>query len=271
MTTKELEWGQRASRGASTYQLPLSIAQQATLVHGWTLADVNRAAGIAVSKHRFSGTFDFEDRLDCAWHGVVVELYTRTDPPTFHELLRAGIDELNKEVGSYRRTYGRPDGDGPTTPNFKRYWLPVMRQKHYSDDGFTERLCEHIALRDALSVLTPEQYEALVALAAFDNHAPSAANALGLTLHQFRARVDRGRAAIKVVWFEGETPPARPKKGKNATTCLHGHSRAEYGRQRPSDGAWTCKKCDNASLRRSAQRRRERERGERLVALDAAG
>lgn len=263
-TTRELGPGQRSSRGASTYRLPMSVAQQATLVHGWTLADINRAAGIAVSKHRFSSAHDFEDRLDCAWHGVVVELYTRADPPTFHELLRAGIDELNKELGEYRRHYGRPDEDGPTGPNFRKYWLPPQRQKHWCDDGFSDRLCEHLALRDALAVLTPDQYEALVALAAFDNHGPSAANALGLTLAQFRARVDRGRAAIKVVWFDDETPPIRPPKGKDAKTCLHGHSRAEHGRQRPSDGAWTCRECDRANCRKRARKRRDRERAEKF-------
>lgn len=263
-TSRELGIGQRASRGASTYQVPLSVAHQATLVHGWTLADVNRAAGIAVSKHRFSASIDFEDRIDCAWHGVVVELYTRADPPTFHELLRAGIDELNKELGNYRKQYGRPDEDGPTTPNFRRYWLPPIRQKHWCDDGFSERLCEHIALRDALAVLTPEHYEAIVTLAAFDNVGARAAEALGMDYKVFMSRIYRARKAMAKVWYDDETPPPRNPHGPD--TCMRGHSRAEHGKRRPSDGVWVCLECDRASCRRAARRRRDRERAEKFAA-----
>lgn len=240
-----------------------TIAETAELAWGYTMADINRAAGISVSKHRFSAGLDFDDRLACAWYGVVVELYSRDDPPTFHELLRAGLDALGEENGAYRRHHGRPNEDGEPTTKFLRYWLPVQRQKHYTDDGFSERLCENLALHDALAVLTPNQYEALSTLAAFDNVGARAAEALGMEYKQFMHLIYRGRAAVKEVWYGDETPPKRPF----GNTCKSGHSRAEHGRQRPSDGAWVCAECNRASGRKSARKRRERERGEKMASL----
>ena len=110
------------------------------------------------------------------------------------------------------------------------------------------------ALRDALAVLTAEQYEALATLAAFDNDVAAAAEALGMKYHGFYYRVLSGRNKIKAVWFGDETPVTSLLTGE---TCRVGHSRAEHGIYREDAGVWACRVCNrNAARRRSANRTR---------------
>lgn len=231
------------------------IAETAELVWGYTMADVDRAARVAVRKHDYSRSLDDEDRADCAWHAVVTELYSRDDPPTFHDLLQAAFTALSREVSEHRRHHGIT-AEG-MAPKFERYWLPVKFER---TDGFSDRICETIALRDALGVLTGDQYEALSTLAAFDNAAGAAAEALGLKYHGFMYRVYSGREKIKAVWFDEETPVVSKATGD---TCRVGHARGEHGRRLP-DGRWECVRCKRAASRRRAAR----SRGE--VAGDAA-
>lgn len=235
-----------------------AIAQTATLVHGFTMADVDRAAHIAAAKMAWINAIDREEREQTAWHGVVEYLYdcgcgfgvcNRPAGVTFHELLFAGMDAIRTELGNTLRHHGqRPDPAGgyEDAPNFLKYWLPVRKSKYWDDDGFSDHLCEKMALATALATLTPRQYEAIATLAAFDNDAGAAAAALGAKYHAFMYHVYTARRRIAQVWFEDEQPPTSKPTGE---TCRVGHSRAEHGVQKP-DGAWTCRACKRASDRR---------------------
>jgi DNA-directed RNA polymerase specialized sigma24 family protein len=241
-----------------------TVSEIATVAHGYTMAEINRIARLAVTKHRFSQSLNWDDRLASAWHGVVVELCSRRDPPTFTELLHCGIDQIRIDQDRRAQFLGRPDADGQSSPNFIRYWgerpsllRPMSTKRTTFDDGFSERLCENLSLKSVLSVLSGTQYEALVTLAAFDNDYRAAADSLGLTLTALRSRVDKGRAAVKQAWFDEETPPAR----RAGVTCKSGHLRAEWGRKKES-GSWECRKCTRISNRKRAREQRERERSE---------
>lgn len=232
-----------------------NIAETAELVWGYSMADIERIAWHAVGRHYYSGSMDNSDRFDCAWHEIVLKLYSSEEAPTSHELFRAAYAGLNREVSAHQRHHGRPMDDS-CSPSFNRYWLPV---KYDRSDGFSERIVEAMSLRDALSVLTGDQYEALSTLAAFDNAAKPAAEALGLTYSTFIHRVHAGREKVTRVWFGDETPPKRAV----GRTCKAGHLRSEYGKQR-TNGAWECLQC-----RRIADRRYKRKAREAARAADA--
>jgi len=227
-----------------------TVAETATLAWGYTMADIERLANRAVGRHGLSHRMDYSDRHDVAWHAIVEELYTTPELPAPYRLITAGLRALDREISDYRHHHGIiTDG---FAPKYERYWRPVT---HPQTDGFTDRLIEVLALPAALSVLSPEQYEAIVTLAAFDNAMQDAADAVGMKYHGFYYRVQAARAKIKEVWFEEETPvgskPTAPHS--DAGTCRSGHPRAEHGRQLPS-GIWECRTCKNAAARRRRAR-----------------
>lgn len=244
------------------------VAEIATVAHGYTMADINRIARIAVSKHRFSQSLNWDDRIESAWHGIVEELCSRADPPSFTELMHKGIDQISRDQDRRHQFLGRPDADGQSSPNFTRYWgerpsalRPLSKKRLSFDDGFSERLCENMSLKHVLSVLTPAQYEALVTLAVFNNDRIRAAESLGLSIKAFGSRLYTGREAIKKVWFEDETPPKR----EAGVTCRSGHLRSEHGLYREKYAQWTCLECKRAAARKRDRRKRESERTERLA------
>lgn len=244
------------------------VAEIATVVHGYSMADINRIARMAVSKHRFSQSLNWDDRMASAWHGIVVELCERQDPPTFTELLHAGINEIAHDQDRRDQFLGRPDADGQSSPNFTRYWgerpstlRPLSKRRLSFDDGFSERLCENLSLVNVLTVLTPDQYEAIVTLAVFDNDGPRAAENLGLTRKAFQHRLYTGRAAIKKAWFDDETPPKR----QAGVTCKSGHLRSKHGLYREKYRQWTCLECKRAAQRKRERRERAAARTERLA------
>lgn len=232
-----------------------AVAETATVAHGYTMADLDRIAWRAVRKNR-SGALDPEDKHYAAWHGVIDELFATNDAPTPYELLVAGLKALDRAVQSEARHHGSPTFDGQdwhNAPRFSQYWLPVRQPQ---SDGFTDRLVEVVALPAALSVLSAEQYEAIVTLAAFDNDMQAAADAIGMKYHGAYYRVQSARKLIKEVWFEGETPAgSKPTSSDETGTCRSGHSRAEHGVRQPS-GVWLCRMCARNFQRRSAARSR---------------
>lgn len=229
------------------------VAETAALVHGYTMAEVDRISGVAAKKHLRSRTmFDFDDRKDIAWHAVVEELYSRGTPPRFPDLYNAAMSSLDYAVADYRHHHGWAAVEGKA-PKFSAYWLPIIRGSHTSNsDGFSDHLCDVIALPRALSVLTPNQYEAIAALAAFGDMG-QAADSVGVTYSTFAKRIYAARARIAEVWFEGETPRKSKTPGK---TCRVGHPRDRYGKQRQSDGAWVCHECLRISNRKWQRKNR---------------
>lgn len=223
------------------------LAATATLTHGFSLADVDRAARKSVKMRRRiqpHSRIGLEEEERTAWFGIVQYLYecgcgtgtrTRTSEPTFIDLLRAGTAEISDATKAHLRYVSR-DKTGEWSPNFRKFWLPPRRDKHYTSDGFSDQLCDRLALREALGVLTAQQYQAIAALAAFDTRR-EAADALGITLRVLDTRVANARRIIKEVWT-GDVPetPSEP-------SCKRGHVRSEHGRQDPSTGAWVCRPC----------------------------
>lgn len=129
---------------------------------------------------------------------------------------------------------------------------------------WTDAIVERMALPRALATLTPNQYEALVTVAAFMRHADEqyadgggtalaqAATFMGLNYVAVKKRVHAARKRIMAVWFESETPPGETKKEQGGK-CRFGHSRAEHG-YRNTAGEWACRICHRAAERRRRAR-----------------
>lgn len=244
------------------------LAATATLVHDVSMRDVEKAAEAAVALRRrtlWLTPLDDSEMEEGAWHGIVEWLYacgcgqgtcTREDGVTFTDLVRAGTTEL-ASLASQAVSHLGLSKTGTKTPSFLKFWLPPRKSKYHSGDGFSDQLCDRMALADALSVLTPEQYDVLAALAAFNN-GREAAEALGLTYAAYDGRLRKARKKIAEVWV-GDLP-ATPSED----TCRKGHSRAKHGRQ-VTEGkylVWKCSECDRAKNRRAHRKRA----GDRLAA-----
>lgn len=229
------------------------IAQTAEVRWGYSMADLDRLAW-AVLKRARNGAYliDLEERHGIAWHGIVEALYSSEDYPPYCDLMIAGLKALDYAVSKEQSHHGRRR-EGGEAPKFGQYWRPIRQTP---TDGFTDHLVEVLALPAALSVLTAEQYEAIVTLAAHDNDFAAAAAAAGMKYHGFYYRVLSARKKIKAVWFEGETPIQR---GNPTDTCRVGHPRAQHGERRP-DGTWTCRQCIRGYQRRWRSKNRQETR-----------
>lgn len=244
----------------TTAERPAGLAATATLTHGFTMADVEHASRVAVRMRRrlsWHIRLDDEDEEQAAWYGIVEYLYAcgcgtgfcnRHDEPTFQDLLKAGTAEIGEAVKRHLSNHGLRTSGTELGPNYVKFWLPPRRAEHWSDDGFSDQICDRIALREALGALTVEEYEAVVALAVFDAR-KHAAEALGVTPRVFDRKIGNARARIKEVWT-GDVPaePTEP-------TCKRGHPRATEGRRDPATGAWVCRAC-----RRAGDSRRQKAR-----------
>lgn len=234
------------------------VSETATLAYGYTMADVEGMAWSAtrLRPHRL---IDSEEAYALAWHGVVEALYTADAEPKRYQLVGAGVDALTREVNLLRSYHGlgQRQHAGDIAPGFIKYW--VRRDK---DDDFTERIVERLALPAILGTLTPQQYQAISTLAAFDGDMHAAAAAIGVTYSAFESRVVHARRRLEAAWFDHETP-----RSKRITEgmCRNGHSRAEHS-DRDSYGRWRCKTCQKSAARRGGRRYRERKKAEALAA-----
>lgn len=232
------------------------LSETATLAHGYTMADLESIARHA-TRIRANRMIDPEEALAVAWHGAVVALYKAEVEPARHDLVEAGLEALSFELGRLRSHYGMQYANGERLQfgggaNFKKYWAA----RPDTDDRFTERIAERLALPAVLSVLTSRQYEAIATLAAFDNDMHAAAEADGSTYQAFRKNVLQARRRLQAVWFEHETP--RRMSGTDEK-CRNGHSRSEHGYRNPA-GKLVCGVCLKSGNRRSVRRWQERQK-----------
>lgn len=228
-----------------------ATSETATLVHGYTMAEVDRLADVAcaMSARVNRGTMlDREDRKDAAWHAIVELLYSCAEYPDGYTLIKAGSAAVNRETNDAYRHLGitRHHEDAA---KFTKYWLPVITPAA----DFAEHLVERLALPQVLGELTPLEYETLITLAAHGNQVDAAA-ALGIKPAAFSQRIQSARRRIVRVWLEHETPVgAGPRRSTSAQECSAGHSREQHG-YKNSKGWWRCRVCVRNDQRRHRSR-----------------
>lgn len=234
-----------------------TVTQMATLTHGYTMARVDRLAHEAALKASYRlGAMDFTEAREEAWEAIVELLYLLPEKPAEWSLVEAGTRAIGNRFYAEMRDQGkRPNRHGlggfEETPRFNAYWVHIVGAKPDWTDGVIERM----ALPRVLSVLTPNEYEAVVALAAHGSM-DKAAGALNVTYSAMKQRVRAARRRMLEVWFEGETPPRGTPTADLNVRCRVGHSRTEYG-FRTADGLWDCRLCQRRRSRRAWHSRDE--------------
>jgi hypothetical protein len=174
------------------------------LPHGFALADIHRAARLAVSISSKYRGMDIRDKYDEAWHAIVEALYTSTENLTARELVWIGSNGINSAVYGHQRMRGIDQKDstaGQSMPFFWRYWW-LTSQNVPSPEA---RLVERIALRQIWPHLTLTHRQVLTALAVHGTH-QAAAEALGKSITTYQSHLSHARKAFLRLWHEHEEP-----------------------------------------------------------------
>lgn len=177
------------------------------LRHGYTLADVDSMARRGAARRAAFRSGDFDELCSIARCAIVEHLYTASQPPTEHHLIRLGGDAVDAYVHGEERHRGvrkenRPDREtAGSRPKVQAYWYANPHHAPSPEDLTVDR----IALRQIWPTLSDRQREAVLALAAHENY-PAAADALGLAYASYVAMLAKGRTRFRTMWHEHETP-----------------------------------------------------------------
>ena len=184
----------------------------------WTLADLRRAARIAVARCSITPALAREpDLLGVAQSAIGLAI--AADPHiTFRDAVVAGCRDVWDAASRARRDQGyNPDG----TPMHAHavYWADALGRMP-SPTGCEE----YLALANVMAALPDKHRSTLLALAAAGT-THDAADALGVNYPAMVVRVRRAREAAFALWFDTETPPKprRHSHHKNTTHCPRGH------------------------------------------------
>lgn len=175
---------------------------------GYTLTDLDKLTTAAVIADR-SMAMPTSERRDIAWSAIAEALYATDEPPTRHDLVRAGWQAIYKYVRDSYRHHGYRDreaasGNG-SAPMFAMYWLD--RQVTPSHE---RAIVERHALGPILASLTDTQRAAVFAVAATGGDKALAAERLDMDEKAFAYQLRQARQRCMALWLEGETP-ARTK------------------------------------------------------------
>lgn len=230
-----------------------TVAETATLVHGFTMADVERAAHIAANQA--VRLMPYWDRYDLAWSGVVEHLYSATEAPTRRELINHGLEAVNSETLSHLQQHGMRSSS-PREPNqrgahFDKYWRKVSEV-----EDFTDKITERLALPQVLGQLTAIEYQVVAALAAHGNQADAIA-ALGISRAHFQRNLRSARATVTALWVAPETPRGLGPGSQAKGLCRYGHLLDEHGFD-SADGRRRCGICRRRQSTAGTRRRRRR-------------
>lgn len=223
------------------------VAETATLVHGYTMADLERAARISSWKAP-ARDLPQRDRYDTAWSAMAELLYSSNTPPTFHDLLDAGRNAIVRESKKHWHHHGWDSQTREPSPSFQTYWgATISRHGNRWPGDFTDSTLERIALPQVLALLDDRQYQVISALAVHGTNA-AAAKAIGMHVATFGLHLREARRRVLEAWLAPDRPPARADD-----ECKAGHSRSEHS-YKNKHGYWVCRTCDrNANRRKKAR------------------
>jgi hypothetical protein len=202
------------------------VKADAYLLHGYTLSHLDTLARQAVMGNRswWSGGNRL-DQTELARYAIVEHLYSADEVPDPLDLLRAAQHALVRDKETEMRTHGIPINARNTGERFAAYWDTPPTGSH--ENGIVEVL----ALRQILPTLPVQHQRALLALAATGDQR-AAADLMGVGINTFYTWVQRGRAAFRVLWHEGEEPSKPWGRDVRSTSARHGASAISKLRRR---------------------------------------
>ena len=226
-----------------------TVADNIAITWNYTLADIESMSWRAVRLATRNGwqMLNSEDAHDAAWHAIAEQLYRyQTVEPDHWELVKAGASAIQEEWATNQRHHGYNRAAGGFGAEFIKCWVTPIRS-YAHDDGFSDRMCERLALPQVLDALTDQEHQTLVTLAAFGTQR-AAATALGISEALMGRRVKGARAHALEVWFSPEIPP-RSRTFNDLDHCAHGHSREHS--YRDNRGGLICRMCKRNADRRT--------------------
>jgi hypothetical protein len=198
-------------------------APAAEVRHGYTLADLERLARIAVARDFWHQGMHPADRFDLSFSAMAECLYASDEPPASTDLLNAATTAVRQQAQSDRSAHGISSADVYKDAwNFYRFWWEQFRGTPSPEDLVVDRT----ALWQIFPVLAPRYRNTLLALAAHGDHAKAAA-ALGVTRKTYDGHLSEARRAFRLLWREGEQPSRlwaqdkRAVKGTDDHTVMH--------------------------------------------------
>lgn len=177
-------------------------ARDAELRHGYTLADLEHLARVAVARDFWNQGMHPADRFDLSFSAMAELLYASSEPPTANDLFNAASMAVRRQTQSDRSAHGISNVDVyADAPNFWRYWWEQARHTSGPENPVVDRT----ALWQIFQTLAPRFQRVLLALATHDDHDKAAA-ALGITRATYNGNLSDARRAFYGLWHEGEQP-----------------------------------------------------------------
>lgn len=210
------------------------------LRYGYTLADLNRLARVAVAKAHARG-MDYTDRYDTAWSAIAETLCEAPARPDSGSLILTGMGAVRDVVRVHLATRGYdqrdPYGGQGSAPKWAQYWA-----MHRHPTGSPENaIVDLLALTQIWAALTPVNRRALQALADMGDPHTAAAH-LEMTHGSYTQRLVRARKQFLELWHEHETPSRLWGKDRYGCTGRTA-TRTLAIRQRRRDYRAAAKKC----------------------------
>lgn len=234
--------------------------RQVEIRHGYTMADLDQAARIAMSRSIGPG-LDYTDRYQAAWDGGVDHLLGADHPPDRQDLISAATRSLAGEWTAYRRRHGIADAGG-VGPRFVAFWTVV-------DDPVTDKILDRMALVSVWRSLDQKDRDVIAAMGMLGTRT-RAADALGMDRDYYNERLRNARRRALRMWFAPDAAPlrllsdrSRHAGGPKATHCSKDHEwtpeNTYWCRSRPG-GAMRriCRACQKARYRATYQPRGSR-------------
>jgi hypothetical protein len=203
------------------------VKADALLRHDYTLGGVETLARHAVMGNRqyWSGGNRL-DQHEVARFAILEALYAAEEQPQPADLLHAAQRALSRDKETEMRTHGIPVSSRETGERFATYWLSD-RVTGSPEGGVVEAM----ALQQIFPILPVNHQQALLALAATGDQR-AAAELMGVGVNTFYTWIQRGRAAFRVLWHEGEAPSKPWGRDCRSTSTRHGASAMSKLRRR---------------------------------------
>jgi DNA-directed RNA polymerase specialized sigma24 family protein len=147
---------------------------------------------------------DSHERYELAFSAAAEYLYSTDEAPTRRTLVDAASRAMNSWMHGVISSHGisrRHGGEFGSAPRFSMYWWDQTRCVQSPEASVVENL----ALGQIFQRLPQGEREALLALATHRTY-QAAALALGTSLGNVKAAVNRGRVKFRRLWHQGEKP-----------------------------------------------------------------
>lgn len=172
-------------------------------MHGYTLAGLDELTRAVLYLDRWYSASGADERYAAVWHAIAEELLTSAEPPHRQQLISAGVRASDQHVKTEMRHAGFDRAQNRTRiAGYERYWMATPSPSPES------KVVERLAVHQVLPLLTARQYQALMALAVYEDY-EAAARSIGSTYKTFTSLIKQGRRRVYAAWHQGETPPRR--------------------------------------------------------------